>query len=485
MAEIAAASTSAAYRAEADIETYIDLGAETAGSSAGRSKAKPSQKQRLKAKRELQDHDPETRSGNQACTHVDLVGLAGGFMSTVSNVMRSAQQAPFVGSDLSQRLIPEQAPAAHNHNSEPSSFEKFNETYALHEKRLFRLEVGIITLIVFQVCNFALSVYLFNKATEINENVSGANNQIANIKQDYVLTDDFQRLRRKVDGSVSKTEFEGYQRDTSQTELHLHESMKTLDDAIRYVEGHQSNLDSTVDKIRSDTNHLQAYVAGLRVHVEDDSGRSSPDEDDSGRSSVVLKDMRRESRERNRRIEGLCQALAELNASMVEVKSQVIHNQRSVFKLEQATVKLKRQLSLENKTIGSALQGLQTKSVQLQRGLQVHIARVDGQLNSAWKRMQTLKDTVETTRSRADHAVTIGNGAMASLDGICFAKSHFHECPSGSTQTALLHWYHPDNWDPWCGGAGDEGTEDRMDGECVTDTSGNRMVMLYGCCRGA
>ncbi|CAE8605590.1 unnamed protein product [Polarella glacialis] len=95
----------------------------------------------------------------------------------------------------------------------------------------------------------------------------------------------------------------------------------------------------------------------------------------------------------------------------------------------------------------------------------------------------TLNDKGGAFTSKAENALATAQQALLAVKGACFPKSRLHDCPPGSTEEDLGHWYTPDFGDPFCGAAGHHITEDAADGECRLDSSGDYKVFMKGCCR--
>lgn len=124
----------------------------------------------------------------------------------------------------------------------------------------------------------------------------------------------------------------------------------------------------------------------------------------------------------------------------------------------------------------SALHGaLQQLDVRLQD--RIHL--VDSELQSASDDLRRLGHELQSASHRADEAFTEGSGALSALEGVCFAKAKDQACPKDSTEQVLFHWKTDFTSDPYCG----QGTEDRMDGNCMPGPDWALTVKLFGCCR--
>jgi len=155
----------------------------------------------------------------------------------------------------------------------------------------------------------------------------------------------------------------------------------------------------------------------------------------------------------------------------------------SKMQVEQATMQmqlkdLKARMQQEQDEISSSIHSIKANVLTLSSVLQKDRPVVE------W--LHSAKHVLEAKVSKA---VATAEDASARQQGTCIIKSRSHKCPPNTEEKELWHWYHPDRYDPWCGGSrgADPGagksTADFADGECVQDANANWKNVLKGCCQ--
>jgi len=120
---------------------------------------------------------------------------------------------------------------------------------------------------------------------------------------------------------------------------------------------------------------------------------------------------------------------------------------------------------------------------EVQQSLKDELAQLQQTLHKLLPEVSAVKSKTDDVNKTTSQALLTASQALQAITGVCFPKSKQHGCPHGSSEVVLWHWYRPNDWDPFCGGAGHDVTEDAVDGSCHEDSSGNLETKMLGCCR--